>query len=102
MTKAGQGLPGEERWFFNVTLDAETRRWLDELAERERCSRAQVVRAALAVRWIHRCAGAPMCGSGQRCLVPHMHPPVERPVPSALAHSAAAGGQGEGGAVTCG
>jgi hypothetical protein len=85
MKPTGTDPKPNDRFYFNVTLDSEDRERMDAMAKAEQISRAQVVRAALTLRWIMTISGVPMCASGQRCFVPHMHPPLPAASASALA-----------------
>ena len=69
---------------FNVLLDNETRERLDEIASAEKLTRGQAIRAAITLRYMMNHMGIPMCASGQRCLVPHLHPAPAVKAPSVL------------------
>ena len=58
---------------FNVRFDDAGRRELEALADRFRCSRAEVLRRLVSNAFTHITGKMPCCADGGRCFVPHMH-----------------------------
>lgn len=64
---------------FNIIMAPHQRKRVQELADRLECSQAAVMLRALHALYTMTITGQPLCASGQRCYVPHMHPPALRP-----------------------
>lgn len=61
---------------FNVALEPSELTDLTTLAKRLKCSKGAVIRLAVSNLYKMVVLNSPICASGQRCYVPHMHPPV--------------------------
>ena len=63
---------------LNVTLSSETHEQLSRLARSQHISMAIVIRQLIDWRYTMDVQNIPVCASGQRCFVPHMHPPPQK------------------------
>lgn len=62
---------------LNVTLSAEDHEKLSRLARAKKLSKANMIRQCIDWRYTMEVQQLPLCASGQRCYVPHMHPPAQ-------------------------
>ena len=67
---------------LNIMIDGQLHFMLTELSSRLNRSRGSVMRELLVRAHQMVCNSIPLCASGQRCYVPHMHPP-SLPTPTA-------------------
>lgn len=58
---------------FNVLLEPDQRAALQALARARRTSQGQVIRALIGVAHSMTFLATPLCASGDRCFVPHLH-----------------------------